>query len=272
MINHKFTYLLFVVIVSISGRLFATDGKASASDQWELRSEWWPQFVNLAEPVNLKEGDKTLREGRRGVLVRVEGEVVVVDFGRFGVQRLPIASTNFAELFAEESATRKWTDHGLFTKSYGSRFYHPEGWVQFKQKDIVVKDYFLIAYADLDTVDGRLGMVVFDDNLLGDWSLSKTQPLFIPQNIAPEEAEKLNDQLVELKIQTPTMPSFLADGHVTAFAHKPSDFTAVLIDKNGRVIGRYEIESTKDIQAWRSELEQAIREDRKSLSQESAQI
>lgn len=244
--------------------LYASTEQESATSEWELRSEWWPAFVRLAKPLELPEHERTLKVGRRGVLIRVEDDFVIVDYGRYGLHRLPLEDTDFKLQFAELSRERNWESHGLFTKTYGTRFYHPKSWSQLKQKDIIDDKYFLLAYAELQTEEGREGIQQFDQKLLQDWTPKGLHACFIPVN-APEQPQ-LVDLLTELDVTTPTMPTFLAKGHVSALGHEPENFTVVLLDKNGRLLARYDLKDARDVSAWRADIEMRLANDRTSLS------
>ncbi len=241
----------------------------SVSEQ-ELRSEWWPPFVRLEKPLELQDSNKVLQPGRRGVMLRVEGNNVLVDFGRYGIQRLPFDDTDFEQQYEELSKTRSWSSHGLFTKLYGTRFYHPDGWVQLRQEDIAGKDYFLIAYADLQDADDQKLIQQFDRAIYQEWQPDSVGSYLIPLN-APEQAS-LAELLIDYNVSVPTMPTFLALSHVDTFFHQPVGFTVALIDKNGRLIARYDATDIEDLDRFKSDLSKQISEARKAVSQNQANI
>ena len=51
----------------------------------KTNSHMWPEFVRLRESVVSGETEKAIPTHLRGVLIRVEGDSVVADFGRHGI-------------------------------------------------------------------------------------------------------------------------------------------------------------------------------------------
>ncbi len=75
------------------------------------QERFWPYHVALVEAVGPLGGEKTLRAGQRGVLVRVEPSGFArVDFGRHGLHRVPIAAT---DLVAQANRLRRGELHKM---------------------------------------------------------------------------------------------------------------------------------------------------------------
>lgn len=201
-----------------------------------MRSDWWPQYVELTRAVTPEGTDSEFRNGQRGVLIRVEPSGVLVDFGRNGIFRIPVAATDLLEQ-AQLVRNAGKPEMGLFSRSIYNKFFQiEEGKArQCRAKDFRGSRYFLLIYTDVgsDTCEGaRKAIERFLEE--GSDSPDDLGVLVIPSD--PNESELIDD-LKTSGVRWPTMYHFLSRSYLNVFQHHPvGDLTAVLMDDNGRVL------------------------------------
>ena len=84
----------------------------------------WPQYIETEEVVELPLNGNTIKKGARGVLQRVEGEALVVDFGRWGIQEIDPLQTNFYEEVLKLMKGETGKDFPNLTIQIGNKLMH----------------------------------------------------------------------------------------------------------------------------------------------------
>lgn len=131
----------------------AADAQASpVSEANLLASErFWPYHVELTKPA--APGGRALQAGTRGVLIRVEPlGLARIDFGRDGVQRVPVTAT---DLVAEANRVRLGELDKIaqnFVLAVGPRLVASDGEAPrpLRLEDVMEYGHFLCVFSDLE--------------------------------------------------------------------------------------------------------------------------
>ncbi len=199
-------------------------------------SDYWPESVALVQPV-VSPTDETLQEGRRGVFIRAEEDVILVDFGRYGLMRLDPDVTDFYEQAKTVVPGSREEDGGLFSSLISRSFFDPETRLQCTPGQYDTGRYYAIAYADI----GGLQWENFSQLIAGMSQNSvvdpvcRVQPLIVPLDATKDEMD------ADMEANPPTAPTmmyFLSKGYQHAWAHHPEKWPVVIVDRNGYVITR----------------------------------
>lgn len=87
-----------------------------------IPSAFWPQFIEPTEAIT-KDG-ATISTGARGVLLRCEGEKLIVDFGRWGIHAIHPHKTNFFEQVLALMKGEQTKDFPNLTLQIGNKLMH----------------------------------------------------------------------------------------------------------------------------------------------------
>ena len=142
----KYTLLLLI----LSSSCIANPLQKEKPYDFEV-SKYWPQIIQVSEKMTHVDVDgKTtnLTPRATGIVQRVEGDLVIVDFGRFGIHKLPISDTNFEE---KQMALRSGTEHkeaANLTAQIGNKLIR---FIERRSKHIIYEDnlttdYYLFLY------------------------------------------------------------------------------------------------------------------------------
>lgn len=240
-----------------------------ATAELQVRSEWWPDRVTVNEPVEETLNGQTIKPGRLGFVVRLVGDDVLIDFGRYGVIQLPIAQTDFVDRSQELRGVRDWQHLGNWTAQFHTKLMaaKPTGFQTLPIKVYDDKDYFLIFYLDHSSDEGQ--------QILS-WMRDSKGINELPSNVClmliPDE-HNTQDYLLELiAYEYPglTLVYPLAKPYRTILNHQPEGAMMTVIDKNGRaIVDPIKLENGDDLEAKFSELQRGISQDvdiRKTLS------
>lgn len=236
-------FLLFTVVASVNLLQAKT-----TEDKTDLTSDilikdieslpyLWPRFVNLKQPLQISDSDKTIESNYRGILMRVEEEHAVVNFGRYGTHRINIEETNFISSMQELLDADKLKQASQFQDQMFNKFFklEDEEFVQSVKEDIYVFDYFLLFYADLKTPESEEVVSWFLKNkeVLVNLSCS---PLLMPMDSTEKE---LLDDIRDLGWTYPSVYHWTYQGHKKALSFDPTpNPSIILIDGSGRMISR----------------------------------
>ena len=226
--------LLFSLVAALSAlppaAVASTDPAAALSD-----SRNWPFYVSPRESTVI-DGTR-LFAGVRGVLLRVEDDnTVVVDFGRDGIHRLPVESTNViaqAEAIAAGVVTKELPNFARMTTSAVVR-HSPDGLPDPITPEMLA-EYRRLVLVYTDEVFIRLpGTPEQLRRLRDELAADDTTCLFIPLNVAGFEA------LGERPFPMPFLTWQIALTAPETFQHEPetSGATLALIDANGAWLGK----------------------------------
>lgn len=137
---------------------------ASAERLRAIPSAFWPKYVEPTEPILLD--GSTIREGLRGVLLRCEGNELIVDFGRWGIHSIDPNKTNFFENVLALMKGEQNKDFPNLTLQIGNKLMHFGEDNQPKRIHMdAVRDskYFLLLY--LGDYDNNTAEAVYEFGL-----------------------------------------------------------------------------------------------------------
>lgn len=229
-------YFMTCALLSAAPRLEQDDQFASAQVPKELlqRSEWWPLKVGLTQSFE-SPGGKTLEPGREGILIRVEADGPIIDFGNRGLFQLPIGKTDLLERASNASIQRNWEDDGGIFSDVAFRhcfFLSEKGLALGGILRIKPFDYFLLVYVKASSEQGAEFL---------DW-IEEYPPEILPEGLClvlipyDEKKDDLVIDLVAFNYQHFTFIPPMAIPYIKVFQHDPYPGSWVLLDKNGKML------------------------------------
>lgn len=240
----KTRLLTFILSLSAAGVGLAAGTDAVSSDplygEIAVRSEWWPERVKLTEDVALttENGPVALKKGRPAIFVAPVEDGAWIDFGNFGVIKVPYASTDIAESVARNKHGRDWQSAGNLSVQLSNKFFWPESLKQIAPWTFKDADYLLISYLDLGSESATSAQQTL---VASHAELEERCPRLFFVTIPLDSAkDEMMQNLADSGIDWPVMFFHMSAGYVNALHHQPLNPTAVLVDKNGRVLNRWE--------------------------------
>lgn len=229
------------------------------AERLHFQSEYWPDFVNLTEEISLN--GKAIQEGTRVILIRVEKEKVLLDFGRNGLHRLDFDQTNLIKL-AQAQSQRTLSDLGNLTEilSRSVTMVKAEEVVEGKRADFAWKNFVLLIYGN--PKEGEVKELLASCRELDSTLARDLRVVLIPLDSVMREVAPL---LRELEYESPVMLPFLAKAYSDSWDHgyegKP---LLVLVDRNGRILKKFTYEGNDrdaELNRFISEIPESLRRD-----------
>lgn len=250
--RHKIWYVYFFAFFSY---LSATQSiiRTESGTLYE-NSRYWPYHTKLLDDLLQDNGTKIIKKGQRGVVIRLESDdLVIVDFGRFGIHKLEVDKTTIPEDVALVQSGQRKKDDGNYIRMIGPRMNDPkiEPVGQFPYSKIIEYKSFLLFYTDLSgsQIDLILKIVEPIDAFC---ESKKVLPHIIPVEYpkSPEADLEIAEVLRDSELLIPVMPNFLSDAYRYSFQHDVADgskLVAVYLDPGGKVLGRWDVQSESDV-------------------------
>lgn len=221
-------------------------------------SEFWPERVATSVGLVGELHGNNIQPGFEGLLIRVEEDGVLLDFGHNGIFLLPIDQTDLADRVAKLKLSKSTNDRGLIAKRHTKSFYNidlsrPHGAHDFDQ--IM---YFIFIYTRID--GNRLTDI---EKVFGKDSIfsnaADVQPLLLP--LSAEYPDDLETSDVSIPIVMPYHREALIRG--LAFESDESEEFIVLTDKNGRILSVFPLDFAEGESGLPSSINRLISEDNK---------
>jgi len=256
------TRLLRLLLLFIAQIPLAATAQADlAVQELQMRSEWWPEKITVKEAITGPLNGREIKPGRQGFVVRLEGEEILADFGRFGVIRLPVDNTNFVEASQELRDDRQWDDIGLWTAQLRTKLMKPkmDGFGPSPISQFEPVNYFILIYLDSQTPEGQ-AILNWSGRSEAVKELPESQCLaLIP---ADENSQDLHLELLAYQYPGHTLIYPLANPYRSILHHNPGVAAISVIDKNGRqVFPTASISTETDLNALFDELQRRISQD-----------
>ncbi|MEO0794004.1 MAG: hypothetical protein AAFX93_02515 [Verrucomicrobiota bacterium] len=253
-----------VVSILISLLLSAHAALGSTVEEWNTQTDFWPVWVKMKRVIE-NEDAPDVRIGRRGLVSRVEGEEVILDFGGEGIHRVAISDTDFVEEF-DEKVTKDIRNlrGGIVGELIGNKLFLPgvEGRPPTEFTEYFDTRYFLIYYAPI--ADEQSLVIAQDmERFFAGSAYEFVTSVWMPTDeymTIRHNVENLDGKLS--RRWKAFIPQF-APGYRKYFSHDVPDNepTLVLIDRNGRIVYRAKVSEDPNLTA----LTQALSADVKSV-------
>ncbi len=217
----------------LTGLLLSLSAVASESaPDFDLAndSHLWPERVGLREPLSLPDG-KLISNRFPGMLIRVEGSDVLIDFGRDGRRRLPVEATDIIERATDIKANGRKDFWPNFWQEIGPRLvFGREGvWSGVPPEEFLEAYLVAVIYTDVAAFDQEgapAAIVQFCRAAMADG----VYPIFFPLNT--DLLERLDETWMGIAMPT---PHFLAP-MLGSLWHSPSrPFEVVVVDPFGKL-------------------------------------
>lgn len=230
------------------------------------RSDWWPFFVRLSEPVTSPENGRVIKAGTRAVLIRVEDQEILADFGRNGLIRLPFSKTNILHEAAKLSRQPRKADGLLSSELFNKFFRISEGRaVGCTRATFGEARYVLFLYTDLG--DQSLDSFHHEINGFAARASVESPELTVAAIPSKTTEEELVKNCLRLEVGFPVMYHFLSEGYRRVLSHDIAGLPAlVLVDHNGRILGRLDSAGDPDaLNVFKNSLQAIIQADRELI-------
>lgn len=208
-------------------------------DVWKDSANW-PTRVRLLDSSSLS----TEPFARfTGMLVRIEGDVALVDFGRDGRQRVPVIETDIPVNAAKIATGELAKSAPNFIDSNIGKLVRPRGdtFVRERPEKLFEYDFFLLAYLNPDFVASD-GFAEAAD------SISERMHEFGGEWLVISRETRAIAELKTMGRSDLMMVPHFALANWYAFEHNPAEdgATFVLIDANGKLLGRWLLQRPDD--------------------------
>ncbi len=229
-------------------------------EQIEFRSEWWPTHVRLVEAVPIEhESRHELKAGTKGVLLRVEGGKVLVDFGRYGVQALALDQTDFVEQYEQLSSKGGWDDRMVLNAHLFTKY--------FKLKEInfhVIEDKSVFTWDYMAFVHCSPGEQASDSLIERLEAFSpQTEEAVIHPVLLPSERDYMT-LLAYFKDNEVSLPTLIPPVNMPyreLYDFSQQDLAMVIVDRNGRILREYDAAALQDIESLNASVAALVNED-----------
>ena len=232
--KNKLTYVRvkLATILLLTLGLVGCQSPQSTISEYERMSDSWPYELRTKTPLRGKMHGNTVPAGTKGILIRVENETALVDFGHNGIHHLPLADTDFDALFKHGSKR----SHGLFSERYEKMFYMPFDLQGLRYGELGSFDYFVIVYFEFDPSLEASSLsnilAVYDKLFIREYN---TQIMLLPYGATAPHMRSF----IKQNFNYPTVADHLKKSFIHANQHEPMQMEGtVLIDDNGRIIYR----------------------------------
>lgn len=204
----------------------------------DLPSSLWPQFVETTRDIEVADS-KTIKNDTRAVLLRVEGDELLLDFGRNGISKVNPKDTDFytrVHEFMTGTSTKEFPNFALqignkmMTFGRGSE----SGPIRFKEAEAL--EIYILLY--LQDYDPDFAQELFNFGLAYD-DLKEKWPS-IEVVLMPRD-RKFYDFGATVGYSVPFIAPHMRAGYINSLQHgidTPPGFVAV--DNNGRILARSE--------------------------------
>ncbi len=237
---------MFSLIISLAALSLNTTQATVDESTLHEQSEHWPFYVHLKDDV--KNGNRTLKRQTRAVLLRVQDNKALLDFGRDGYMSLDYSQTDILKRSRKIQLGEIEKNYPNFVRSTNNMFLLPESKQVPKtvQADALAEAHgFVVVYGGkplLIDEETRASLNQFSDAV----TKQNIYTLIIPTEIA------FYEQVRNLDIKAPYMISYLSIAMVDALQHSPDKeggLTLVHIDPNGRILNEWRAKATAEFPA-----------------------
>lgn len=215
---------------------------AIAATELEHLPHAWPYRVQLQEDLEIPEkGDTKLPQHLAGILIRVEGDQAIIDFGRFGLYPVPFHVTNILQLANAINDGRMVKDRPNYGNMVAPRLIEPDpdfpgAWRKFPSIEALdTRGFAFIYLSRLEQLDTLFACAREALSSAGDKAaVLILVPLF--EGSYPEIQQRIMASGLPLKL----FVEHLREGYIHALHHEPEEDSdsVVVTDLDGKIISR----------------------------------
>lgn len=200
-------------------------------------SKYWPTRVHLKDTVEVEHKGKliTLNPRFRNTLVRIEGDQVILDTGRFGIHSFPIAQTDALEVAQSIATGSIQKPDGIIAQKLGYSVFRISRSAEFVGvpiEEFRSLEYIILLYADATEHSDSDKLILkliaeYEEHIANN---DKAEILMVNlDNDFPPVIERE---------YTPFIMTYRhsSAGFRNALYHKPEAPTLVLVDPDGKVL------------------------------------
>jgi len=204
-----------------------------------IPSAYWPSQVTSTQKIVTAE--KTISTKNRATLIRIEGNSLLLDFGRFGIHTVAPEKTDFYELLSDYISgerEKEFTNMSLLVANKLMDFGRGDesGAIRFDTvKDL---ELYILIYLDQYTPEMAVPLVEFEKA----YSALKSQHPYAEVVLMPVDREFYNFGFT-VGYSVPFISTHMRIGYIESLAHDPSSHPYMAItDANGRLLHKSEVE------------------------------
>ena len=232
---------VLILLFSTLPAIYANDryfpGSGTTGQLELIPSAYWPPMVTTQERIATQE--KSIPKNSRGALIRIEKDILVVDFGRHGIQEISPKNTDFhSQLtdYIKGDKTKEFTNMSLQVGNKIMDFGRgsESGAIRFDE----VKDTQVYIFIYLETYSPEMAQPLVDFEK--QYQEIKSQFEHIEVVLMPHDREFYNFGYT-VGYSVPFIATHMRIGYIKSLAHDPGPFPYIAItDANGRLLKQSE--------------------------------
>jgi len=201
-----------------------------------LPSALWPPFVETTREIEaLTTDEQSIKAGTRAVLLRVESDRLVVDFGRLGVRRIDAFSTDFIDRvydFLIGDSEKEFPNFALQVGNKMMTFGKGEKSGPIRFEEALKIDVYALLFLDEYRPEMAKELLNFGESYL---ALKEEFPR-IEVVLMPRDRDFYNFGN-SVGFSVPMIATHMRIGYIDSLSFKkPEDPAFVIVDNNGRVL------------------------------------
>lgn len=205
----------------------------------ESNSALWPDKVAVNISLTGKKHGNKLKPGHEGILLRVEDGKCLVDFGHSGIFSISTNDTDLIERAQDNVGARNFDSQGLFNFRYTKFFVDPMSFRGLQIKDLEPYRAFALFYLNFpEDKEGAEKIAKFTKDYHTELQNEQIGVLLLPTG----DINKHLATFITLDLTMPIIAEFIRDGAFHTLQHDiGSESAVVMIDKNGRILGKQDL-------------------------------
>lgn len=229
--------LLLLTISSFASAEPLFEGSGTSAQTEQIPSAFWPPFVETTEKIVYRE--KEIKVDTRGVLLRVEEDQLLIDFGRNGVATVDPNATNFYEEVCElmsGASKKEFPNFSLHVANKLMTFGRGKKSGPIRFEEVVGTKLYILLYLDTYSPELAQPLMKFGKaykDLKAGWP--EVEVVLMPRD------RKFYDFGATVGYAVPYIAPHMRIGYIKSLTHgvdTPPAFAAV--DNNGRMLYRSE--------------------------------
>ncbi len=228
-------YIIIIISVSlIKLSVFANDQAHFQQDKIYEYEEFWPIHVKVLEDSDTVKGK--ISKGSRGVLIRLEGEMAILDLGRQGIVRIPYKYTDIVALTELNYYGKGDKTYPLMTGLIGNKLIYMGSGGEFRNlspKEIENLRYYLLLLLPRQS-DDVSKIIELLKNKYNSWQKQHLEIVHFSQEATPvQQLDYFKDFSIPWKSLLYNMLSPYQEVFALDYGQDPAIY---LLSRNGSII------------------------------------